>query len=168
MRNQKLKRLVASALLVALHVVLSRFCSINAWNMKIGFSFVPVFAAAYRYGSSAAALVAGAGDVLGAVLFPIGPYFPGFTLTGILGGLLFGALLHKKQSALRIVCAAAVDQLVLGLLLNTFWISLLYGTPYVPLLETRALQCAVMLAIEFPSVSFLSRALPRCCKGVFV
>lgn len=167
MSGQKLRQLVASALLIALHVILSRFCSINAWNLKIGLAFVPILTAAYRYGAVSAALVAGAGDVLGAVLFPIGPYFVGFTLSGILTGFLFGALLHRRQSPLRIVTAALVDQLVIGLLLNTLWISVLYGTPYVPLLETRTLQCAVMLAVELSVTAFLSRTLLRCCKEAF-
>ena len=31
--------LVTIGLLVALHIILSRFLSVNAWNMKIGFAF---------------------------------------------------------------------------------------------------------------------------------
>ena len=42
------KQLVIIAMLVALNVILSRFLSIAAWNIKIGFAFVPVvFAALY-------------------------------------------------------------------------------------------------------------------------
>ena len=39
----------------------SRFFSINAWNLKIGFAFVPVFAAAYLYGPLVAGLVGALG-----------------------------------------------------------------------------------------------------------
>ena len=48
-RNQRLKTLVFCAVLVAVQVVLSRFLSVNAWNTKIGFGFVPVVLAAALY-----------------------------------------------------------------------------------------------------------------------
>lgn len=161
MKRQKTKQLAECALLIALHIILSRFCSINAWNIKIGLAFVPVFAAAYLRGPAAAALVGGAGDFLGAVLFPIGPYFPGFTLTCALTGVLFGLLLHKRCGAVRIAGAVIFDQIILSLLLNSFWISVLYGSPYLPLLDTRIVQCVIMLPVEFLVITFLSRALLR-------
>ena len=64
--------------LVALEIVLSRF-TIHTWNLKIGFSFVPVVVAAIFYGPLAAGLVGAIGDILSAVLFPVGAFFPGFT-----------------------------------------------------------------------------------------
>lgn len=158
MKKWDLKHIVISALLIAIHVVLSRFCSVNAWNIKIGFSFVPVFVAAYLYGPLFAGLVGGLGDFLGAVLLPIGPYFPGFTLTCFLTGLLFGILLHKKQSLPRILCAVLVNQLVLGLLLNTLWISALYGSPFGALILTRVVQCLILIPIEFIVINFLVKA----------
>lgn len=159
MKAWNLKHIIISALLIAIHIVLSRFCSINAWNIKIGFSFVPVFVAAYFYGPLTAGLVSALGDFLGAVLFPIGPYFPGFTLTCFLSGLLFGLLLHKKQTTPRILISTLINQLVLGLLLNTLWISLLYGSPYYALLLTRIVQSLLLFPMEFVAISFLSKAL---------
>ena len=57
MKKWNVKTTVTIAMLVAIHIVLSRFLSINAWNIKIGFAFVPVFIAAYYYGPTAAAIV---------------------------------------------------------------------------------------------------------------
>ena len=63
--------------------------------MKIGFAFVAVFVGAYLYGPVAGAVVGGLGDFLGAILFPIGAYFPGFTLNCALTGVVMGLLLYK-------------------------------------------------------------------------
>ncbi len=41
-KNSNTQRLVIMALLVAISIILSRFLSIAAWNLKIGFAFVPV------------------------------------------------------------------------------------------------------------------------------
>ncbi len=135
-------------MLVAVHVLLSRILSVNAWNIKIGLAFLPVYAAAYLYGPWVAALVGGIGDLVGALAFPIGPYFPGFTLSCALTGVIFGLLLKGGKPFKHIVLAAAADQVIVGLLMNTFWISLLYGSPFLQLMEIRAVQAAVMFILE--------------------
>lgn len=159
MKKPNTRFMVTMGLLVALHVVLSRFCSINAWNLKIGFAFVPVFAAAFLYGPVPAGVVGAVGDLLGAVLFPIGPYFPGFTVTCFLTGIAFGLLLHKKQSLPRILIAVAISQLALGLLLNTLWISILYESPFGALLITRVVQCLILIPVECLVIGFMSKGL---------
>ena len=161
MPNFSIKNLTLASLLIALEVVLSRFLSISAWNTKIGFAFVPVVLAALLLGPLWAGIVGALADFLGALLFPIGAYFPGFTLTAFLMGLCYGLLLYKKQDFWRIAMAVAVHQLVLSLLLNTLWISLLYGSPYYPLLISRLPQCAILAAVQLALIPVLVRLLPR-------
>ena len=135
-------------MLVAVHVLLSRILSVNAWNIKIGLAFLPVYAAAYLYGPWVAALVGGIGDLVGALAFPIGPYFPGFTLSCALTGVIFGLLLKGGKPFKSVVLAAAADQVIVGLLMNTFWISLLYGSPFLQLMEIRSIQATIMFVLE--------------------
>lgn len=160
MQKINIRLITHLALLTALEIVLSRFLSISAWNVKIGFSFVPVVLAAILFGPVPAGIVAALGDFLGAILFPIGPYFPGFTLTAFLTGMVFG-LLHQKQTVGRTVIAVAVNQLILSLLCNSLWISILYSSPYLPLLGTRAIQCAVLGPVQFVVVTLIGQTLPR-------
>ena len=127
--------------------------------MKIGFAFVPVVIAAMLLGPVKAGIVGGLADLLGAVLFPIGAYFPGFTLTAFLMGLVFGLFLHREATILRILGAVGINQLLLGLLLNTLWISILYGAPYAPLLATRLTQCAILIPVQILSIAILWRAM---------
>ena len=164
-RNQRLKTLVFCAVLVAVQVVLSRFLSVNAWNTKIGFGFVPVVLAAALFGVRSGALVGAMGDFLGAILFPIGPYFPGFTITLGVTGVVFGVAL-QKPTMLRIVLAALFDQLVLSLVLNSYWISVLYGSPYWGVLTSRIFQCAITLPMEIVVTAALVKMLPRLRKQV--
>lgn len=156
-----IRELAVLGVLTALEIVLSRFCSISAWNLKIGFSFVPVALAAMLYGPLESGIVGALGDFIGAILFPIGAYFPGFTLTAFLTGVVFGLFLRKKQSALRILEAVAVNQLALSLLLNTLWISILYSSPFRVLLMTRAVQCTVLGPIQFAVLGVMARVLSR-------
>ena len=161
MRKLDIKTMITCALLISAAIVLSRFLSINTWNLKIGFTFIPIFLAGYLYGPLRAALVGALADILGALLFPIGAYFPGFTLTCALQGLTYGLFLARKQSSLRILIAVLIIQLVLGLLLNTFWISILYGSSFEALFITRLLQCLVMVPVEFVVIGAMSRAFAK-------
>lgn len=155
----RLVRMVSFAVLIATQIVLSRFCSINAWNLKIGLSFLPIALAGAAFGPAGGAVVGAVSDFLGAILFPIGPYFPGFTLSCALTGVFFGLALKKSVSMPRLTLAVLADQLGLSLLLNSLWISLLYGSPYLPLLATRLAQCAVMVPVEMLVIPLVLRAL---------
>ena len=161
MNKNKLRDLIVMGLLVAIEVILSRFLSVNAWNMKIGFNFIPVVVAAVLYGALPAGIVAAMGDFIGAILFPIGAYFPGFTFTAFLTGLVFGAFLHKSQKLERVLASVLINQLILGLWLNSFWISMLYGTEYLPLLLTRIPQCVVLCVVQTLGIRLIAPAVLR-------
>ena len=153
--------LVILALLIAMEIILNRFLSINAWNIKIGFSFVPVVIAAMMFGPIHAAIVGGVGDLLGALLFPIGAYFPGFTLTAVLMGIVWGLFLYKDQNIVKIILSVGINQLILGLVVNTFWISVLYGSPYGPLFLTRIIQAAILTAVQIVVIYGIGKVVPR-------
>lgn len=155
------RTMVTLAILVAMEIVLSRFLSINAWNIKIGFNFVPVVIAAMLYGPIGGAVVAALGDLLGALLFPIGAFFPGFTLTACLTGLVFGFFLHKSQTLPRIGGAVLINQGILSLCLNTLWISILYGSPYGPLFITRIVQTLILIAVQGVTIYAIAKVMPR-------
>ena len=95
------------------------------------------------------------------MLFRSGAYFPGFTLTAFLTGVVFGLFLYKSQSLRRIIGVALINQCVLSLVLNTLWISILYGSPYGPLFVTRIAQTAILFAVQTVVITTIAKALPR-------
>ena len=167
MFENKTRLITTLGILTAVEIVLNRFLSVNAWNIKIGFSFIPVVIAAMLYGPAGGGIVAALGDFLGAILFPIGAYFPGFTLTAFLTGAVFGLFLHREQTLPRIAGAVAVNQFILSLFLNTLWISILYGSPYIPLLGTRVLQSILLTAIQLIVIRLIAGLLPRLKSALF-
>ena len=155
------QKLVILGVLIAMEIVLSRFVSISTWNMKIGFAFIPVAAAAILLGPVEAAICGGLADFLGATLFPIGAYFPGFTATAALTGLVFGLFFHKEQTPARVVPAVLINQFILGLLINSYWISVLYGSPYKALLATRVVQSVLLTVVQTAGILVLAKVLQR-------
>lgn len=154
-------RLVIMALLVAITVILSRFLSISTWNLKIGFAFLPVALAGILLGPISAAVVAALADFVGAILFPIAGFFPGFTFTAFLTGLLFGLFLHKKASMKNIILASLTTQIFGSLLLNSYWISVISGTPFMALMPARVLQTCVMIAFQIILIRLMAGYAPQ-------
>ena len=148
--KMSVKSISIIGILVAMEIILARF-SIHTWNLKIGFSFIPVVVAAIFYGPVTAGLVGAIGDIMGYILFPIGAYFPGFTLTAFVTGMIFGFFLRKSQSVLNVVLAVLCVQIFVSQFMNTYWISFLYGSPYWALFATRIYQTAAMIAVEIIS-----------------
>ncbi len=162
MKSIKTKDLVMLALLIGLNIVLSRLVPlINVWNMKISLTFVTLLIAGYLYGPLGGALVGGIGDLIGSLLFPIGAYNPLFTLTAVISGLIFGFFHHNDTGIVKTVLACVINQIGCSLLLNTWFISIVYNASFKALLSTRVIQAAVMLVIEFIVIRLLDPFLPR-------
>lgn len=142
-------KLAVTAIMIALEIVLSRFLSIQLYNIKIGFAFIPIMLVSYLFGPIYGLIAASISDVIGAVLFPFGAYFPGFTFSAALVGLVYGLFLYKKCTVPRIIAAVLIRRVVIGQLIDTLWISMLYGTPYKELFITRLAQTALMVVVEF-------------------
>ena len=156
--NGKLKVLIYVSLLIALEVVLSRFCSIATPIAKIGFGFVPIAVCATMFGPAWAGVAGALADVIGATLFPIGVYFPGFTVSAALTGIVFGLFMYKRKGTWpQLASAVAVNCLCISLLLSTYWLTIITGNPFVALLPTRIVQNVIMIAVQFVVLRLLQK-----------
>ena len=144
------KKIALLGVLTAMGVVLGRFIPmVNILTSKYEFSFAAVMLAAYLTGPVGGAVVGGLIDLIGALLVPTGAYFPGFTATAAITGLVFGLLLYKKCSLPKILIAVLSTQAVCSLLINTFFIATFFSPKgFTALLATRAIQAGVMSVIQ--------------------
>ena len=122
------QHIVLLALLVALQVVLGNLTQVPLVGKQFNFGFLPVAVAGALLGVPGGLIVGALGDFIGAHLFPAGAYFPGFTLTSALVGVLYALPLYRqKPSVVRVIIAVALAT-VLNLFLNSLWLSMLYGS----------------------------------------
>lgn len=152
-KQTDLIKIILTALLIALNLVLERIIpSYKIWNQDISFGFVAIAFAAAFLGTPYAVVVAGVGDLVGSLLFPFGAYFPGFTLTNCVYGLILAEFLHKKATLLKIIICVILNKIVCSLILNTLWISIMYRggvDAFFVVLIPRLLGTAISAAIEF-------------------
>ena len=150
----KVRMMAYIGLLTALYIVLSSpVCSIHTATIKIGFTFIPVAIAAILFGPLIAGGVGALGDVLSALLFPVGAWIPGITLNAFLTGFVFGLFLYRKQTWLRALLAAVINNFGISMFLTTLWLSQVYGMAYWPLLVTRIPQCIIVCAVQFLGIT---------------
>ena len=167
-KYSKLKTICFSAMLIAIEVVLNRFLSINTLGLKIGFSFVPIVIAALLFGGVRAGVIYGLADLIGALLFPIGSYHPGFTVSAFLMGMIYGLFLYKREKLglfKNILPPVLINCIVLGLFVNTAWVSWLYSSKsywgwFIYRLPEYALLIPVSVAL-IPALFKLSRLLRK-------
>ena len=154
------KTLAVLSILVALEIIIARFGTIQPTeSIKISLDFIPIVVAAILYGPVPAVIMSILADVLGAFLFPVGPFFPGFTVTAALTGLIYGLILHKSQTMPRVILAVVLQQIVCSMLVNTYWLHVLYGLPYLPTMAARLVQCAVVTALQIVLIPLIAKAI---------
>ena len=85
-------------MMCALAMVLNMVASINVGPyIRIGFSGLPNQVVAYLFGPAVGGIFGAALDVIKYLIKPDGAFFPGFTVSAALGGIIYGAFLYKKK-----------------------------------------------------------------------
>ena len=136
----------------------------------------PMFAA-IMFGPVEAAIVYSLGDLIGALILPFGPYHPGFTICAAVMGFLFGLFLNKRPleifggsfewKAIRffpnMLVPVLINCLVLGLVVNTLWVSQLYGSKtYYGWFLYRLPEYAVLVPVEL----IFAAGMPYICAQI--
>ena len=143
--------LALGGLVAAMAVVLELFpIYLLGPTLKIYFSFVAVSVGAYVYGPLVGMMVGGIIDVVGFLLAAYGePYFPGFLLSAILSGLIYGLFLYRQRlSILRLALLRLVINFGVNVLLGSLWKAMLYGKGYLYYLTSGLLKNTLLLPVE--------------------
>jgi ECF transporter S component (folate family) len=142
--------LAYTGVLVALQIVLGNLVQIALLEKQMNLGFLPIAAAGYLFGPVSAIIVAGLGDVLGTLVFGTGAYFPGFTLTALVVGCVYGLFMyprnqkwltkaignHTSDIAVRALISAALAAVVY-IFLNSYWLTFFVPKGYWVLLMGR-------------------------------
>ncbi|MFH1513073.1 MAG: folate family ECF transporter S component [Bacillota bacterium] len=156
--------------LIALQVVLGNLVQIALLTKQMNLGFLPIAVAGYLFGPIGGLLVATLGDVIGTLLFGTGAYFPGFTITAALVGIVYGWILFPKYHRWVNNCCksrtcgliiratvASVIVAILYILLNSYWLTFFIGTGYWAILVGRL----PFYALEVPVFTVL---ISICCS----
>ncbi|MCR5676216.1 MAG: folate family ECF transporter S component [Lachnospiraceae bacterium] len=147
---RNLRAVTFCGMMAALAIALNYVASIDLGPyIRIGFSGLPNQIVAYLFGPSVGAIFGGALDIIKYLIKPSGVFFPGFTISAALGGLIYGLFLYKKKpTLLRIFLAQLMIKVFVNIVLNTLWLKILYDKAILAILPGRLLSNAIMLPVD--------------------
>lgn len=161
----KVNTLVVSALMLALGTVLGFIFTIETGIPgagNIGISVIAPQLVSALYGPVVGGIVGGAGDLIDCLLNGYA-FFPGFFLNAILGQMIYGMVLYKKDLTLmRIIVSKIMVAVLVNLPLGTLWQSILYKKGFLPIfwasLIKQPIQIVVLGLLFYMFVSTLKNA----------
>ncbi len=168
----KSKRILLCALFIASCVVLGRVLSIRTNIITIGFSFVPIMLGAIILGPKYSTFIATISDIIGALLFPTGSYFLGFTITAFLTGLTYGLILYRKNFKIdksfiiRLIISTLIVTGILNGLLNTIWVIIINKNASNIIIPIRILKQLIMAPIKVITILSLCKVLEERIKNL--
>jgi ECF transporter S component (folate family) len=164
----KTRKIALCALLLASMIVLSRFLSIRTPIVSIGFVFVPHILTAILLGPRYSVALAALADIIGALLFPSGAFYFGFTLSAIASGLIYGLLLYRKgkfkvdkRFLWRRARACLLVTLLVNGVMNTLWVIALTKNAAAVVVPVRIAKQLVMLPIQVLTMWLLCKTMEK-------
>ena len=149
-RLKETKVLTFCGMMGALAIVLGYVATIKVGQyIRIGFSGLPNQVVDYLFGPWIGAIFGGARDIIKWFASGDGNFFPGFTITAMLGAVIYGFFLYNKPLKLtNVIISQLLVKIVCNLVLNTLWLNMLYGQAVAAILPGRIVSNAVMLPID--------------------
>ena len=147
---RKTGTLTTTGILLAMQMILSSYGTIEVTDsLKISLAHLALAPTAVFFGPVVAGMQGALSDILGFLLKPTGPYFPGFTITAMLLGLVYGVSLYKtKHTMPRIIVTRVIVMVFINLLLNTVFLTMLYGPSRLATLPVRAMKNLIQLPFD--------------------
>ncbi|APT14306.1 folate family ECF transporter S component [Lactobacillus jensenii] len=157
-----LQELIFLALVIAIKIILSRF-SFGPTYVKVGLGFIGSVALGYFFGPIWGAVGGGISDLASSALFGNeGGFFIGFTLTAMLGPMIYGFFFYRKPIKIwRIIVASLLVTIFVNVLLNTVWLHFIYKMSFTAALTARLLKEVIVPWIQMIIIFFVLNGLQR-------
>lgn len=150
----------------AISVVLGSMTLVIGDYIKIGFSSIAQQFVYYLFGPAVGGFFAGAMDILKYFIKPTGAFFPGWTVSAMAAGVLYGCFFYKKPLTIwRVLVAELTVSIVCNMLLGTLWLTIMYEKAFIALLPMRVIKNLVMWPVN--SALFYSLTWTMEHSGVF-
>lgn len=147
----KLKKLTFAALMIALCVMLGYVPSVPLWGgAQITWGFLARSVCAWVCGPVLGVAFGFSEDILTFFITGGGgyPFFPGYTLTTMLGVLIYALFFYRQEITIRRIFLAKLLTNIQNVLLGALWSSILYGKAYFVMASGSALKNLIMLPFQ--------------------
>lgn len=157
-----LKKLAFAALMIAMCIILSHIPSVPLFGgAKITWGFLARSVCAMVCGPVLGLLFGFAEDILSFFLTGGGgyPFFPGYTLTTMLGVFIYALFFYRQKITLRRVFFAKLLTNIQNVVLGALWMAILSGKAFYVTAAGSAIKNLIMLPVQTLLLAALLSAL---------
>ena len=160
------RKLCILSLLLALNVAISSVYIPITPDLHIEFTFIIVMYIACNFSLPECLIFATLEDLLTYFLFQSSqwPFFPGYTLSAIVGILIYYAFLHKKVTILRTAVSKTLVNILVNIGLGSLWNSMMYGKAFLYYASISIVKNLVLLPFEIIAFYIIYKALEPITK----
>ena len=152
----KLRSLVFAGLMVALGVVLGFFSIPAGLNLRISPAFFVPALGSLVFGPVVGLTAGLAYDLIGFLVAPAGPFFPGYTLSSMLEFFIYGLFLYRSRlSVWRIFLAKSLVNYGVHVFLGSFWSEIMFQKGYYYFFLKSMVKNTIMLPFEVVLITAL-------------
>ncbi len=157
----KIKKMVILSLLIAIQIVLSEFFAIKLPFIKLSLTIIPIITMAFFFGPYITALGLVTSDILGLFIFPVTSPHYGFVISNALTGLVYGFFLYNKRLSttkklyINLLISSLIVNFGINTILNTLWLTDIYGKSFVALLPLRFVKNLVSFIFNIVIVGMI-------------
>lgn len=154
-------------MLIAVGIVLGFFKLPIGPTLEIRFTSLPIAMAGFLMGPMLGATIGVFSDIGAYIVRPTGPFFAGFSVSAAVMGLIFGILLYNKNLTwMRVFASQVITGIFVGLLLNSFWLAMLFDKGFIVIMMSRIIKELVMIPINTFLLMMLIKAFPPKSIGI--
>lgn len=154
-KSLTLQRSVFLAVLIALIIVAGEFLTIGTGMWQIGPAFIVNTVTGAVGGPLWTAIAMAIADAIGALFFGKYGFFPGYTLSAFLVGIIYGLFFFRKRLSIErrqdwvyVSVAVIVIMLVDTVFFTSLWVSMTYKLPFkVAILQRLPLLLQIPLRV---------------------
>ncbi|MEE3486777.1 MAG: folate family ECF transporter S component [Bulleidia sp.] len=144
------RKLACMAAMIALKVVVGSFFYIPVGeNLHVSLSFLLVAVDAMILGPVAGMVSGALTDIIGFMLVPNGPWFAGYTLTAMLGELVYALFFYRqKPDWKRCIASKVITNYGVNVLLGSLWSAMLYSKGYIYYMTKSLIKNSIALPVQ--------------------
>lgn len=148
-QNTAVRSIIYGGIFMALTILFTYVFAIQTTFIRIDFAFIPIGIYAAMWGPQKTMLMASLADILGSNIFMPGMYFPGFTISALLSGYIYGKMLYQQKITLkRVFIMNILVFIFVDCLLNNIWLTLMYHDAAKAFYSFRLVKSAILAPVK--------------------
>lgn len=160
------KRLCILSLLLAVNVAISSIYIPITPDLHVEFTFIIIMYIAANFSLPECITFAVLEDLITYFLFQSSqwPFFPGYTISAVVGIIIYFVFLHKKVSILNVAISKTLVNILINVGLGSLWNAMMYSKAFIYYAGISIIKNLVLLPFEIIAFFLIFKALEPITK----